>query len=129
MIAKQHILFDRLRDELTELEEALDSTGESKRADVLNEAVDVLYFLFELCSTERLSVDLIMAHASQKYSLRADGFIHKAGEREYAAGLVRRSDTFLDDLTHEEAIAVMDIPKCVASLANHALFWRTRGSA
>lgn len=129
MNAKQHILFDRLRDELTELEEALGSAGDTRRADVLNETVDVLYFLLELCSTERLSVDVILAHASRKYSLRADGFIHKAGEREYAAGLVRRSDAFLDDLTHEEAVAVMDIPKCVASLANHALFWRTRTNA
>lgn len=125
MIAKQHILFDRLRGEVTELEEALDSAGESRRSDVLNEAVDVLYFLLELCSTEHLSVDVLLAHASYKYEARANGFIHKAGEREYAAGLVRRSDALLDDLTHGEFAAVMDIPKNVASLARHALFWRT----
>lgn len=126
MIAKQHILFDRLRDEVTELEEALDSEGQAKRADVLNEAVDVLYFLLALCETERLSVDVLLAHAAQKYSMRANGFIHKAGEREYASGLVQRSDAFLDDLAHDEAAAVMDIPKNVTSLARQALFWRTR---
>lgn len=126
MIAKQHILLDRLRDEVTELEEAFDSVGDSRRASIANEAVDVLYFLLELCSTERLSVDVLLAHASYKYEARANGFIHKAGEHEYAAGLVTRSDAFLDDLTHDECTAVLDIPKNVASLARHALFWRTR---
>lgn len=126
MNAKQHVLFDRLRDEVAELEEALDTAEESRRASVLNEAVDVLYFLLELCSTERLSVDVLLAHASYKYEARANGFVHRAGEREYATGLVNRSDAFLDDLTHDEYVAVMDIPRNVASLARHALFWRTR---
>lgn len=129
MNAKQHILFDRLRDEVTELEESLTGTEEPNRADVLNEAVDVLYFLLELCSTERLSVDVLLAHASHKYEARANGFIHKAGEREHAAGLVRRSDSLLDDLAHDECTAVMDIPKNVASLARSALFWRTRADS
>lgn len=122
MNANQHILLDRLRDEVVELEEALDYAEESRRASIANEAVDVLYFLLELCSTERLSVDVLLAHASYKYEARANGFVHKAGEREYAAGLVARSDAFLDDLTHDEHAAVMDIPKNVASLARHALF-------
>lgn len=126
MNAKQHILLDRLRDEVTELEEALDIAGDFRRASVANEAVDVLYFLLELCSTERLSVDVLLAHASYKYETRANGFVHKAGEHEYAAGLVERSDAFIGDLTHDEYAAVMDIPKNVASLARHALFWRTR---
>lgn len=125
MHAKQFVLFDRLRDEVTELEEALDSTEESRRANVLNEAVDVLYFLLELCSAERLSVDVLLAHASYKYEARANGFVHKASELEYATGLVHRSDAFLDDLTHDECAAVMDIPKNVGSLARHALVWRT----
>lgn len=129
MNAKQHILLDRLRDEMTELEESLSGTEEPSRADVLNEAVDVLYFLLELCATERLSVDVLLAHASYKYEVRANGFIHKAGEREYAAGLVRRSDLFLDDLAYDECAAVMDIPKNVASLARSALFWRTRADS
>lgn len=125
MNAKQYVLFDRLRDEVAELEEALDSTAEFRRANVLNEAVDVLYFMLELCATERLSVDVLLAHASYKYEARANGFVHKVGEREYATGLVNRSDAFLDDLTHDERVAVMDIPKNVASLARHALVWRT----
>lgn len=126
MDAKQFIILGRLRDEVTELEEALESTEGSRRASVANEAVDVLYFLLELCSTERLSVDVLLAHASYKYDARVNGFIDKAGEHEYAAGLVSRSDAFLDDLAHDEYVAVMDIPKNVASLARHALFWRTR---
>lgn len=126
MNAKQHILLGRLRDEVVELEEALDLADESRRASIANEAVDVLYFLLELCSTERLSVDVLLAHASYKYEARANGFVHKAGEHEYAAGLVTRSDAFLDDLASDEYAAVMDIPKNVASLAWRALFWRTR---
>lgn len=129
MNTKQHVLFDRLRDEVTELEEALDTAEDSRRASIANEAVDVLYFLLEICSTERLSIDVLLAHASYKYEARAGGFVHKAGEREYATGLVSRSDEFLDGLTHEEYTAVMDIPKNVASLARHALFWRTRADA
>lgn len=125
MNVKQYVFFDRLRDAVTELEGAFDSTEASRRANVLNEAVDALYFLLELCSTERLSVDVLLAHASYTYEARANGFVNKAGEREYATGLVDRSDAFLDGLTHDECVAVMDIPKNVASLARHALVWRT----
>lgn len=46
MNAKQYILLDRLRDEVTKLEEAFDIAGDSRRASIANEAVDVLYFLF-----------------------------------------------------------------------------------
>lgn len=125
MNARQHILFGRLNDEVTELKGALADAGSSRRADVLNEAVDVLYFLLELCATERLSVDVLLAHAAYKYEARAEGFTDKTGESAYATALVDRSDVFLDDLTYDEAGAVMDIPKHMASLARHALFWRT----
>lgn len=126
MNAKQHVLLHRLSDEMRELEEALGSAEGLRRADILNETVDVLYFLLELCATERLSADVLLAHAAYKYEARANGFIYKAGERQYAAGLVVRSDKFLDELLYEEYVAVMDVSKSVASLAQHALFWRTR---